>query len=47
VQPPLEMFKTDLVSFIHPEQGLCHLAKEIDWDNLEREFASSVVEVNL
>jgi len=39
VQPQLEMFKTVLVSFIHPEHELCLLAKEIDWDNLEKEFA--------
>jgi transposase, IS5 family len=39
VQPQLEMFKTVLLSFIHPEHDLCLLAKEIDWDNLEKEFA--------
>lgn len=39
VQPQLEIFKTVLVSFIHPEHELCLLAKQIDWDNLEKEFA--------
>src|SRR5665647_3122395 len=39
VQPQLEMFKTVLVSFIHPEHELCLLAKEIDWYTLEKEFA--------
>jgi IS5 family transposase len=39
VQPQLEMFKTVLTSFIHPEHDLCLLAKQIDWDNLEKEFA--------
>jgi len=39
VQPQLEMFKTVLMSFIHPEHELCLLAKEIDWDTLEKEFA--------
>jgi IS5 family transposase len=39
VQPQLEMFKTVLTSFIHPEHELCLLAKKIDWDNLEKEFA--------
>jgi len=38
-QPQLEMFKTTLVSFIHPEHELCLLAKKIDWDTLEKEFA--------
>ena len=38
-QPQLEMFKTVLTSFIHPEHELCHLAKKIDWDSLEKEFA--------
>src|SRR5512137_314638 len=37
--PQLEMFKTVLTSFIHPNHKLCLLAKEIDWDNLEKEFA--------
>jgi len=35
----LEMFKTILTSFIHPDHKLCLLAKEIDWDSLEKEFA--------
>jgi IS5 family transposase len=39
VQPQLEMFKTVLTSFIHPEHELCLLAKKIDWDGLEKEFA--------
>jgi IS5 family transposase len=39
VQPQLEMFKTVLTSFIHPEHELCLLAKKIDWNGLEREFA--------
>lgn len=38
-QPQLEMFKTVLVSFIHPEHELCLLAKKINWDELEKEFA--------
>ena len=38
VQPQLEMFKTVLTSFIHPEHELCHLAKKIDWKSLEEEF---------
>jgi IS5 family transposase len=38
-QPQLEMFKTVLVSFINPEHELCLLAKKIDWDYLEKEFA--------
>jgi transposase, IS5 family len=37
--PQLEMFKTILTSFIHPDHKLCLLAKEIDWANLEKEFA--------
>jgi IS5 family transposase len=39
VQPQLEMFKTVLTSFIHPEHELCLLAKKIDWNGLEKEFA--------
>lgn len=39
VQPQLEMFKTVLTSFIHPEHELCLLALKIDWKNLEEEFA--------
>lgn len=38
-QPQLEMFKTQLVSFIHPEHELCLLAKKINWEGLEKEFA--------
>ncbi len=37
-RPQLEMFKTVLTSFIHPEHELCLLAKEIDWKGLEEEF---------
>jgi len=36
--PQLEMFKTVLTSFIHPDHKLCLLAKEIDWAGLEKEF---------
>jgi transposase, IS5 family len=39
VQPQLEIFKTVLTSFIHPEHELCLLAKKIDWNGLEKEFA--------
>jgi transposase, IS5 family len=39
VQPQLEMFKTVLTSFIHPEHELCLLANKIDWKGLEDEFA--------
>jgi IS5 family transposase len=45
VQPQLEMFKTVLVSFINPQHELCLLAKEIDWDYLEKEFAPLYGEV--
>ena len=38
-QPQLEMFKTMLTSFINPQHELCLLAKKIDWDGLEKEFA--------
>ena len=37
--PQLEMFKTVLTSFIHPDHKLCLLAKEINWASLEKEFA--------
>jgi len=37
-RPQLEMFKTVLTSFIHPEHELCLLAKKIDWKSLENEF---------
>ena len=37
--PQLEMFKTVLTSFIHPNHKLCLLANEINWDSLEKEFA--------
>ncbi len=39
VQPQLEIFKTVLVSFIHPGHELCLLANKIDWKGLEDEFA--------
>jgi transposase, IS5 family len=39
VQQQLEMFKTVLVSFIHPEHELCLLVKKIDLKVLEDEFA--------
>jgi len=39
------MFKTVLVSFPYPEHDLCLLAKEIDWDILEKEFAPLYVKV--
>jgi len=39
VNPQLEMFKTVLTSFIHPDHKLCLLAREIDWASLEKEFA--------
>ena len=39
VQPQLEMFKTVLTSFIHPEHELCLLAQKLDWKGLEDEFA--------
>lgn len=38
-QPQLEMFKTVLITLVHPEHELCLLAKKIDWDSLEKEFA--------
>ncbi len=37
--PQLKMFKTVLISFIHPDHKLCLLAREIDWASLEKEFA--------
>jgi len=45
VQPQLEIFKTVLASFINPQHELCLLAKEIDWDSLEKEFAPLYGEV--
>ena len=44
-QPQLEMFKTVLTSFINPQHELCLLAKEIDWESLEKEFAPLCAEV--
>lgn len=38
-QPQREMFKTVLVSFINPEHERCLLARKIDWEGLEKEFA--------
>jgi IS5 family transposase len=38
-QPQLEMVKTVLISFIHPEHELCLLARKIDWIYHEKEFA--------
>jgi IS5 family transposase len=38
-EPQLEMFKTVLISFIHPKHELCLLAEKIDWKRLEEEFA--------
>jgi IS5 family transposase len=38
-QPQLEMYKTVLASFINHKHELCLLAKKIDWDILEKEFA--------
>ena len=37
--PQLEMFKTALTSFIHPDHKLCILARKIDWESIEKEFA--------
>jgi len=37
-RPQLEMFKTVLTSFIHPDHELCLLAKKIDWKSLEDDF---------
>jgi len=44
-QPQLEMYKTVLASFINPEHELCLLAKKINWDELEKEFAPLYGEV--
>lgn len=33
------MYKTVLASFINLEHELCLLARKIDWDTLEKEFA--------
>ena len=38
-EPQLEMFKTVLANLVDPNHTLCLLAKKIDWDDLEREFA--------
>ena len=37
--PQLEMYKTALASFIHPDHKLCVLARKIDWEGIEKEFA--------
>jgi transposase, IS5 family len=44
-QPQLEIFKTVLANFINPQHELCLLAKEIDWDSLEKELAPLYREV--
>lgn len=38
-QPQIEMFQPLLISFIDPNHELCLLARKIDWDALEKEFA--------
>jgi transposase, IS5 family len=38
-QTKLEMFKTHLISFIHPEHELCLLVKKINWEGFEQEFS--------
>jgi len=38
--PRLEMFKTVLISFIHPDHKQYLLAREIDWVSLEKEFVA-------
>ena len=38
-EPQLEMFKTVLTSFIHPQHELCLLARKINWKSLEDDFA--------
>ncbi len=35
----MEIYRTVLASFINPEHKLCLLAKKINWENLEKEFA--------
>lgn len=42
--PQLEMFKTVLTNFINLNHKLCLLAKEIDWESLEEEFAPLYVD---
>ena len=37
--PQLEMFKTTLTGFIHPDHKLCMLARKINWEEMEKEFA--------
>ncbi len=39
VQPQLEKYKTVLLSFINPGYELCLLAKKVDWESFEEEFA--------
>ena len=39
------MFKTILVNFINPQHELCLLAKKIDWEAMEKEFAPLYGEV--
>lgn len=38
-QPQIQMFQTVLTTFINLDHELCLLAKKIDWDYLEKEFA--------
>ena len=45
-QPQLQMFKTILVDFINPQHELCLLAKKIDRESLEKEFAPLYGEVS-
>jgi len=47
MQPELEIFKTVLTSFIHPEHEFCLLAKKIDWKELEEEFVPLYGKVGL
>ena len=37
--PPLDMFKTPLVNFINKNHELVHLAHQINWQEIEDEFA--------
>lgn len=38
-RPQIQMFQTVLTTFINLDHELCLLAKKIDWDYLEKEFA--------
>lgn len=44
-EPQLEMYKTVLVNFIHPDHELCQLARKIDWDKLEKDLTPYYAEV--